>query len=493
MMIDLPDEAATAALGEDIAAVLAQGDVVALRGDLGAGKTTLARALLRALAADPALEVPSPTFTLVQAYATPRLAVAHFDLYRIADASELAELGLDEAAAEGAVLVEWPERAGDRLPRERVDLTLAIAGSGRRVAMDGAGTLPERVRRSVAARAFLNSSGWSGSRRVPIAGDASTRRYARVTDAAGRTAILMDWPPAGQLPPDDPRARFRARSSSAFIAVDAALAAAGLSVPEIYAADSGAGFALMEDFGQEPLTVEGAPDPLRFGVAIDALAAIHGAPRPLEVPLPGGGTHRLPHFGGDALVPEVAVFADAYMPFVSGVPLSASERDELMAIWRTLGGRLATAEQSWVLFDVQTPNLFWLRAREGIRRVGFIDFQDMFVGPAAYDVASFLGDARIDVRPAVADELAARYVAVRRAVAAGFDESAFREQLAICTALRTLKNMGAFARFASAGNANYVKYLPRLSGYLSRALCAPVLTPFALWYERRFPTEAGTA
>ena len=116
--------------GEDIAAALRPGDVVALQGDLGAGKTTLARALVRALAGDPSLDVPSPTFTLVQAYEA-RLPVAHFDLYRIGSPAELDELGFAEAAAEGVVLVEWPEKAGDRLPAEAIIVELTELGDGR--------------------------------------------------------------------------------------------------------------------------------------------------------------------------------------------------------------------------------------------------------------------------------------------------------------------------------------------------------------------------
>jgi tRNA threonylcarbamoyladenosine biosynthesis protein TsaE len=106
--LTLKDEAATAELGARIAAALAPGDVVALSGELGAGKTALARAILRGLGVQG--HVPSPTFTLVQAYETPGLTVHHFDFYRIERASELSELGLDDAVEGGAVLIEWPER-----------------------------------------------------------------------------------------------------------------------------------------------------------------------------------------------------------------------------------------------------------------------------------------------------------------------------------------------------------------------------------------------
>jgi tRNA threonylcarbamoyladenosine biosynthesis protein TsaE len=124
--IALPDPAATAALGARIAHGLEAGDAVALEGDLGAGKTTLARAILRGLGVTE--DVPSPTFTLVQQYDTPRLSVRHFDLYRIANASEVGELGFDEALDEGAVLVEWPERAGGALPDDTLHVTLAVTG-----------------------------------------------------------------------------------------------------------------------------------------------------------------------------------------------------------------------------------------------------------------------------------------------------------------------------------------------------------------------------
>ena len=128
--VTLCDLAATEALGARIAAGLQVGDCVALKGDLGAGKTTLARAILRALGVTE--EVPSPTFTLVQEYETPRLTVRHYDLYRIANAREMGELGLDDALDEGAALIEWPERAGGRLPAQTLHVALSITGPASR-------------------------------------------------------------------------------------------------------------------------------------------------------------------------------------------------------------------------------------------------------------------------------------------------------------------------------------------------------------------------
>jgi tRNA threonylcarbamoyladenosine biosynthesis protein TsaE len=126
----LEDEAATIRLGAAVAASLIAHEAICLWGPLGAGKSTLARGLIRALAG-PHEEVPSPTFTLVQFYLSPSLRVAHFDLYRIARFEEVYETGLDEALDDGAAVIEWPERLQGHLPADRLDIELAILGEGR--------------------------------------------------------------------------------------------------------------------------------------------------------------------------------------------------------------------------------------------------------------------------------------------------------------------------------------------------------------------------
>ena len=130
MTFDLPDDEATGRLGAAVALALEPGEAVCLTGPLGAGKSTLARALVRALTT-PHEDVPSPTFTLVQFYAGRRFPLAHFDLYRLERADEAFEIGLDEALEEGAAVIEWPERLGGRLPPDRLDIDIAISGEGR--------------------------------------------------------------------------------------------------------------------------------------------------------------------------------------------------------------------------------------------------------------------------------------------------------------------------------------------------------------------------
>ncbi len=486
LTLTLSDEAATAALAEDVAAILGPGDVVALSGGLGAGKTAFARALIRAVADDDGLEVPSPTFTLVQSYAAGRLTIGHFDLYRLGTASELDEIGLADAVAEGAVLVEWPDRGEGRLPAERLDISLEIAGSGRLAELSGGAAWQARIARTRAARALIERGGLGGASRRYLQGDASIRRFERVRASAG-SAVLMDWPKPA-VPPRDRRAAYRAQTVDAFLAVDMALRSIGLSAPEIIAADREAGLLLMEDFGTQGIIRGGAPDPERYAVAIDVLAAIHAAPRAAALPVPGGGEHRPLPLSGAVLMADLAMFIDWYVPPATGKALDRSAAESFARVWAALFDRLASAEASWVLFDMQSPNLFWRPERTGVQRIGLIDFQDMFVGPAAYDVASLCQDARITIPEEMEAAFRDRYVALRRAGGQSFDAESFGEAYAILGAARTLKNMGVFAQLADhLGKTQYLQHLPRMDDYLARNLKHAVLSDLAVWYERHLP------
>ena len=145
---DLPDEAATARLAAKIAGLARRGDVIALWGDLGAGKTAFARGFLRALGVTE--DVPSPTFTLVQSYPTDDVTVYHFDLYRIEAVEDVYELGIEDAFADGISLIEWPDRLGDLLPEARLDIALEIVPRGRRVSLTAHGSWIERLPAGIA-------------------------------------------------------------------------------------------------------------------------------------------------------------------------------------------------------------------------------------------------------------------------------------------------------------------------------------------------------
>src|SRR5436309_13920641 len=186
----LPDEYATYRLMVDIASALEPGDLVTLSGDLGAGKTTFARGLIRYLAGDAAIEVPSPTFTLMQIYELPQFPLVHADLYRLSGPAELAELGFDDLPEGAVVLLEWPDRADGLLPPDRLDVSLTLAPKlkleFRHARITGYGALGPRVDRMAAVRQFIAESGYSEALRSPLRGDASTRSYERLALADKR-------------------------------------------------------------------------------------------------------------------------------------------------------------------------------------------------------------------------------------------------------------------------------------------------------------------
>jgi N-acetylmuramate 1-kinase len=202
--IVLPNERAMHRLVVDIAAAIEPGDLVTLSGDLGAGKTTFARALIRHLAGDEQMEVPSPTFTLVQSYDLPRFTIAHGDLYRVTGSSELAELGFDDLPEGAVILLEWPDRAAAFLPKDRLDLTITLAPQlgpeVRNVRITGYGNVAARAEQLAAVRRFLDQSGFAEAERQRLAGDASTRSYERLT-LGDRQVILMNAPRRPDGPP----------------------------------------------------------------------------------------------------------------------------------------------------------------------------------------------------------------------------------------------------------------------------------------------------
>jgi len=485
----LADDRATARLGEDIAMALRAGDVLALSGDLGAGKTTLARALIRALADEPALEVPSPTFTLVQTYQT-RVPVNHFDLYRLASADELDELGLDEMLATGAALIEWPDRADGRLPETTVSLELVHEGEGRLARIIGSGPTYERIARSLAMRDFLTKAGWGEAERRHFTGDASARAYETVTLSGEAPRVLMNSPRLVLGPPvrdGRPYALIAhtAQSVVAFVAIDHALAGAGIAVPEIFAQDLDRGFLLLSHLGDGNFLDEnGQPIAERYAAAAELLASMHGHSWNPRLEAAPGIVHEVPPFDRDAMSIEVELLVDWYVPYAMGRPAGDSLRAGFKAAWNGAFDRLERAEKGLMLRDFHSPNIIWRGERQGQDRLGIVDFQDALIGPSAYDVASLAMDARVTVPPEIEQAAVDAYVAARKK-AGKFDEAAFAEAYAIMAAQRNSKILGIFVRLNERdGKPAYLKHLPRIRNYLERALAHPALVELRDLYRR---------
>lgn len=502
--IELPSEAAAADFGRFLAGQARPGDLVALSGGLGTGKTTLARSIIRELADDPGLEVPSPTFTLVQAYDTPRGPVVHADFYRLGGAEDLVEIGFDDMAEGAVVIVEWPERARSGLasayPLEvTLDLAPDLGPEGRRARVTGRGPLWVRVLRARALQALLERSGWAEALRVPLQGDASTRAYERLVLDSGRTAILMISPPRADGPPVRRGRPYSAiarlaESVHAFVAVDRGLRALGYSAPAIFGEDLEVGLLVLEDFGRQGVVGADGPVPERYGTATALLADLHGKDLPAVLPVAEGLDHALPPYDREALLIEAELLVDWYAPHVAGTALSGSARAEFANQWAETLEEVLAGPTTWTLRDYHSPNLMWLPERPGLARVGLLDFQDAVLGHPAYDVVSLLQDARVTVPAELELRLLAAYARARQAAQASFDFEGFARAYAILGAHRATKVLGIFARLDRRdGKPQYLANLPRLEAALARNLAHPALTRLRAWYERHVPRLVAAA
>jgi N-acetylmuramate 1-kinase len=445
------------------------------------------------------VEVPSPTFSLQQTYATPRLTISHFDFYRLSGAEEARELGFEEALQDGAVIVEWPERAVALLPDNRFEVELGETTDPgvRRVTVRGLGSTAARAARIGEAMAFLDAQPTSaGARIVHLQGDASTRSYARLSRGSD-TVLLMDAPRQPDGPPiRDGKAYSRIACLAEdmvrpFVAIGAVLREAGLSAPGVVAADLDKGLLLVEDLGDRLFAHEmasGTAQAALWHAAVDALVHLRRVPMPLDLPLPDGTTYRLPRRDGAAFEIEIDLLLDWLWPEVKGGPAPAAVRAEFQAVWRPVIDRLLNLPGGWFLRDYHSPNLVWLPQRQGMARVGILDFQDALCEHFAFDLVSLLQDARVDVPEALERELFDYYCDRVTAEEPGFDRAAFAEAYAAFGAQRNTRLLGLWVRLLRRdGKPHYLQHMPRTWGYLARNLRHVTLAPLAEWYEKHFP------
>ncbi|OBZ93572.1 chlorosome protein [Pararhizobium polonicum] len=484
--LPLKDETATIELGEDLALALKAGDCLALSGDLGAGKSTLARAFLRAMADDEALEVPSPTFTLVQSYDL-RIPVSHFDLYRLADVSELDELGFDEALSDGICLVEWPENAMAALPKTRLTASFSHLGDGRQLTISGDASALARIERSLAIRNFLRARGYGEARRRHLSGDASARAYERILVPGEPARILMDSArhKPGPILQDGKyyqQLAHLAEDVIPFVAIDRDIRDKGFCAPQVFESDLDAGILLIEDLGSDGvLDTDGQPIAERYLESVRVLAHLHAQPVTRDIALSATVSHRIPDFDRTAMKIETSLLIDWYLPWKRGEKASDAERTRYFAVWDHLIDLLATSEKKLLLRDFHSPNIIWRGDRSGFDRIGIIDFQDAMIGPTAYDVASITQDARVTIEAGLRDEMLSLYCSERH-VLGTFDEAAFRRDWHLMSAQRNCKLAGIWVRLMQRdGKPFYMKHMPRTFSYLQVALEHEALAPLRDW------------
>ena len=309
---------------------------------------------------------------------------------------------------------------------------------------------------------FLASCGWQGAQILPLAGDASFRRYFRVVHG-DRTAVLMDAPP----PHEDPRP---------FIAVAEWLIGTGLSAPDILARDLETGLLLLGDFGSDRLREKVDTDPQRerelYALATDVLVHLHRHPV-----MPGLKPH-----GIEQWLEELMLFTDWYCPAV-GAEVDVGSYE---AAWREVLDPVASDGLGpvTVLRDYHAENIMLVEGREGVAHFGLLDFQDALAGHPAYDLASVLEDARRDVPPAIEREMVDRYVA-----STGGDDTFERAYWALA-AQRNTRILGVFTRLWKRDDKpGYRRFQPRMWGLLERDLARPHLKPVRDWFDANIAPE----
>jgi hypothetical protein len=360
--------------------------------------------------------------------------------------------------------------------------------------------------REDARREFLKSAGMGNALREALAGDASTRRYERIYPASGPSLIFMDQPPSTETQPCPPEAspeerralgynamaRLAAGRVEAFVASAGHLRSLGLSAPEVVFANAPAGFALLEDLGDDlfaRLTETGRAEAPLYQGAVDALSHIHETPPPAILASSAATWPLLVYddlalkTGGD-LLPE-------WLP-----KLTPSMRlgDEAFAEWEAFWGPVrARGEAGADVFchrDYHAENLLWLGRRRGAARVGMLDFQDAVRAHPAWDLSMLLHDARRDVAPELEAAILERYFQLRPHV----DRERFVADFHALGALNICRILGLFARLVVRDNKpRYAAFMPRLWRYLDRCLADPDLTDLRAWFENHAPSEARAA
>jgi aminoglycoside/choline kinase family phosphotransferase len=308
---------------------------------------------------------------------------------------------------------------------------------------------------------FLDACGWTGAAILPLAGDASFRRYFRVVDGA-RRAVLMDAPP----PHEDPRP---------FIAVDEWLTGHGFAAPRILGSDLEQGLVLLEDFGdrrvREHLDANTAEEEGVYRRAVDLLAALHRVPA-ASVPLYDRAVYQR----------EAGLLTEWYCP-AAGLDVDAAAYVDAWDSVLPIVER-DTGEGVTVLRDYHAENIMILDDGAHAFGLGLLDFQDALAGHPAYDLVSLLQDARRDVDPVLEAAMLAHYRA-NAPTSADFDAA-----YAILGAQRNAKIIGIFTRlWKRDGKPRYLSFLPRMWGLLERDLAHPALAPVKAWFDANVPDE----
>ncbi len=501
-------------LARGLARLCSQGAVITLSGELGAGKTTFARVFLQSLD-DSLTDIPSPSFTLVQHYETPRAEWLHADLYRLTSRDQAIGLGLVEQVADKGLLLEWPDLLTDDLPANRLAITLNFADDAltlRHVEFQLHGsyeklfndlvrliqqTCPQHspAQRPQQMQQFLQQHGWQDARAESMSDDASFRRYTRLFQGS-QSVLLMDSPPPMEY-------------VWKFTQVAQLLQKTGLTVPAIHAVDDCHGLLLEQDFGDLTATrfvQQGMADDAHtprgaaantteqrlaqvLSLGVQALIHLHQCwLATTNSPLANEDKAAIPPYCGYRMLSDVQIFLDWYLPAAGLTPADAECQRLWHQAWTAVIAQQHCVPEVMILRDYRLDNLMILpkagQDQLGLESLGLLDFQDAMTAPLTYDLISLLEDARLDFPP----DVVARQVQAYLAAFPDISRADFEQSWATVAAVRHTRILGLFARLWRRDDKPvYLVHLPRVWRQLSQALAHPANAGLAAWFDRYVP------
>lgn len=469
-------------LAKELAPLLNVGGVMTLNGQIGAGKTTLAKLIIQQLTQTPLEDIVSPTFNLYHTYNKGSLEIAHYDFYRIESEMELHEIDLNESFTDKICIIEWADKFKDLLPKDRIEIFINHTKNKRVYRINPLGKFREVVSNRARIENFLVGLDINFTELQRLPGDASKRNYYRVM-SSDNTMILMD-----ATQESDIKSKTGLNNGiDDFIKIQEYLDSIEVRVPKLIVRNKIDSIILEEDLGEyaytDMLTKENYQK--LYNPAIKTLIHISNINHPKNIST-SSRPHYLKEFDLDIYLNEAETFIDYYWPFIHGKQCNADKKREFTHIMAEVYSNL-TNDKTLMLRDFHSPNLLFLENENGFRKCAVIDFQDALFGHPLYDLVSLTNDARITIDEYQEKYLIGLYKKDFPFKNFQFDDSSFMQQYHILGVQRSIKILGIFARLAILEtNQNYLVHMPRVICYIKRIMQSGSVQTLACWLNQNF-------
>ena len=463
-----------------IAPIFEKGDLLALNGEIGSGKTTLTKHLINYLTATRIDEINSPTFNLCQTYSNEDLIISHYDFYRLDYLQEIEELDINDSIKNNFTIIEWANKFSSILPKDHIEIQIDNKSDKREYKILFHGEYAKKIAAHKNRLSFLSNSNLNIKKITNMRGDASKRKYYRVNDGT-ENFVLMD------ALEDSINKTTTSKTITDFIIFRQYLEDIGLRVPKIYEFDIQKQLILEEDLGLT--TYDELYSKLSFqdliNPAIESLLIlVHSDYKNINDL--DGKAFEPQNFDEKVFINESKIFIDYYWPYVKNSICPEEEKYEFLSIIEKIYSDLST-DKTLVLRDYHSPNLHYLQNEKGHKKCALIDFQDALLGHPLYDLVSLAQDARFTI-----SEDQERYIVDTFEDKFLFNDfqlskSSFNEQYKILAIQRSLKILGIFARLSLLeGKNNYIIHMPRVLDYIRRSMDCSLLNNLTHWLKINF-------